>query len=429
MKTNRKTTRTAGGTKAGKKNPRAEFKGKSAPMPRKRAASTSGVRRFETILGRVNDGIVAFDARMNYTYVNARGGELLGRKPEDLVGKNYWAEYPEAKETPFANAYVRALETQKTVVIEDYYAPWDRWFENRIYPSKDGFSVFFTEITERKKAEQTLREAQERLTLAIRSANIGLWDWDLQANKVRYSPEWKSQLGYEDREISDDFSEWESRVHPEDLERAKATIGSYIEKPYSNFHNEFRMRRKDGSYRWILAQASLYMDEHGKPIRMIGSHIDITGRKQAEETLRISEEYLSAIYNHTNVGIFVVRVLDDGEFMYEGINPTHEKLLGLANSQVAGRSPDDLVKFFGAESMNYVKALYSECAQKRKPIESEFFVPEGAAQGWWFSRLTPLVDAKTNDVVRLIGTSILITERKQAEETLQRNEQVLRLFV
>jgi PAS domain S-box-containing protein len=105
------------------------------------------------ILELISDGIVAFDQEMNYIYVNQRGGELLGRKPQELIGKNYWQEYPEAKDTPFARAYQRALATQQTIVFEDYYPPWNRWFENRIYPSPHGMVIFFSEITERKRAE------------------------------------------------------------------------------------------------------------------------------------------------------------------------------------------------------------------------------------------------------------------------------------
>ncbi|HLO30415.1 MAG TPA: HD domain-containing phosphohydrolase [Anaerolineales bacterium] len=120
----------------------------------------SALRDTEKIahfLERISDGFVAFDTKMNYVYVNRRGGELLGRRPEDLIGKNYWEEYPEAVGTPFANAYVRALETQSPVEFEDYYEPWDRWFENRIYPDQYGLSIFFSDVTKRKHAEDKIK--------------------------------------------------------------------------------------------------------------------------------------------------------------------------------------------------------------------------------------------------------------------------------
>ncbi len=117
---------------------------------------------LNSIMERVSDGIVAFDADFNYNYVNTHGGDLLSRKPDDLTGKNYWIEYPEARNTPFANAYVRAMETQQPIFFEDYYVHWDRWFVNRIYPSKEGITIFFSDITARKKAEAEIIAAKEK---------------------------------------------------------------------------------------------------------------------------------------------------------------------------------------------------------------------------------------------------------------------------
>ena len=121
--------------------------------------------RLDHIMERVSDGFVAFDKDFNYTYVNTFGGELLGRTPEDLVGKNYWIEYPEARGTPFANAYVRAMQTQQPVILEDFYVHWDRWFANRIYPSTEGLTIFFTDITERKRMEEETILKNKQLTM------------------------------------------------------------------------------------------------------------------------------------------------------------------------------------------------------------------------------------------------------------------------
>jgi PAS domain S-box-containing protein len=119
-----------------------------------------GARRLlGTVFERISDGFVALDTEWRYTYVNERAAEMFGRRPDDLIGRHIWTEFPEGAHQPFARAYEEALARQTFVQIEDYYAPWDRWFENRIYPSADGISIFFHEITERKRAERAAQRS------------------------------------------------------------------------------------------------------------------------------------------------------------------------------------------------------------------------------------------------------------------------------
>ena len=109
------------------------------------------------VIERVNDGFVALNSDWRYTYVNERAARLLQREnPDELIGKHIWTEYPEGVGQPFYHAYLRAQETQQVITFEEYYPPWDQWFENRIYPSVDGLTIYFTEITARKKAEQSI---------------------------------------------------------------------------------------------------------------------------------------------------------------------------------------------------------------------------------------------------------------------------------
>src|SRR5262245_3837435 len=137
-------------------------------------------------------------------------------------------------------------------------------------------------------------ETDERTRRALRAANVGLWEWDLRTNRVYYSPEWKRQLGLDDGDVSDDFAEWESRVHPDDRERALRTVRAYIADPWPDYSLEFRLRHRDGSYRSILTTASLEFDGQRRPVRMLGSHVDVTARRAAEEELRRSEASLRA---------------------------------------------------------------------------------------------------------------------------------------
>jgi PAS domain S-box-containing protein len=151
------------------------------------------------------------------------------------------------------------------------------------------------ELVERQRIQEELRESHSKLRLAIQAANVGLWDWDLRTDRIYYSPDWKGQIGYADDEIADDFDEWRHRVHPDDLDRMLTTIESYLQNPWSHYEEVFRFRHKNGSYRWILAQASLLVDEDRKPYRMLGSHVDITERMRAEVAVRRQAEDLALL--------------------------------------------------------------------------------------------------------------------------------------
>lgn len=119
--------------------------------------------RIGTLLETMTDGLVILDRNWRYVYVNRRAGELFNRLPQMLVGKVIWDEFPEGINQPFYHAYQRVMRERVPEQIEDYYEPWDRWFENRIFPSDDGISIYFQEITERKHAERQLSIASQRL--------------------------------------------------------------------------------------------------------------------------------------------------------------------------------------------------------------------------------------------------------------------------
>jgi PAS domain S-box-containing protein len=136
---------------------------------------------------------------------------------------------------------------------------------------------------------EALREQQERFALAVLATNDGLWDWDLRSNTVYYSPRWKAVLGYAEHEIANSPEEWQSRIHPDDRERAQATLHAHLLGETAFYELEHRLRHKDGTYRWILARGKTQRDDHGQPYRMAGVHTDITARKEAEEAVRESE--------------------------------------------------------------------------------------------------------------------------------------------
>ena len=139
---------------------------------------------------------------------------------------------------------------------------------------------------ERQTAEDALRDSEERYALAVRGANDGLWDWDLGADVVFYSPRWKSMLGFAVEDVGDSPREWIDRIHPDDRPPFRRHLDAHLAGASEQLEFEHRMRNAAGEYLWVLARGVAVRDESGKPYRMAGSQTDITARKRAEHQLQ-----------------------------------------------------------------------------------------------------------------------------------------------
>lgn len=149
---------------------------------------------------------------------------------------------------------------------------------------------------ERKRAYEALKESEHRWQFALQGNGDGVWDWDLIENTVQYSPRWKEMLGYEDNEIGNQLGEWYSRIHPEDFPLVKVELQRHFKHETPVFAIEYRMLCKDNSYKWILDRGKvLSWANDDSPIRMIGTHSDISQRKQTEQWLRIQHDLSAAL--------------------------------------------------------------------------------------------------------------------------------------
>ncbi|GAB4227185.1 MAG: hypothetical protein Kow00121_55790 [Elainellaceae cyanobacterium] len=205
------------------------------------------------------------------------------------------------------------------------------------------------DVTDRKQAEAALRASEERWQLALHANNAAIWDWNIATNETIRSDDWYKIIGYEASEITDNNDEWFARIHPDDLEAVKTANQDYLNQKTPYYAIEYRLRHRDGTYRWVTSQAQAQWNEQGVPTRMVGSMKDITERKQAEEDLKANEAAIRSLYKITsarnlNFEQRIEKLLEMGCQLFN----LEVGLLGQIQSNhykvVAVRSPDAALK-------------------------------------------------------------------------------------
>ncbi|MBA3875461.1 MAG: hypothetical protein C0498_00760 [Anaerolinea sp.] len=241
----------------------------------------------EGLLASMAEGFVAFDREFRYTYVNGRAGELLGKSPDELIGRGYYDLFPEAAGTPFERAYARAMTERIPIVIEDHFAPWDRWFENRISPTPDGIAILFTEITERKRVERLLalrarlvEDAQDAIVGIDKDQRIRIWN---RGAEVLYGWTAAEAIGQPVDLIGSEFTD----TTPAELTAVLAGGGRWREM--------ISQRRRDGTSVVVDSLTAATIDERGEPI-FYGINRDITERKRLERETEGRRARLEAVH-------------------------------------------------------------------------------------------------------------------------------------
>jgi PAS domain S-box-containing protein len=155
-----------------------------------------------------------------------------------------------------------------------------------------------------RRFHDLIQESEERWNFALQGAGDGVWDWNLLTNEVFFSSQWKEMLGFRDDEIAASLREWENRVHPDDIGWVMEEIKKHLKSEVSVYSSEHRVKCKDGSHKWILDRGKVVSwTEDGKPLRMVGTHKDITEQKQLEVDLRESRQRYMAIFDQSPIAI------------------------------------------------------------------------------------------------------------------------------
>ncbi len=257
-------------------------------------------RELKEIFARITDGFIALDKDFNYIYVNDKAGELTRRDPKELIGRNVWDVFPQAVGSATYNAMIEAMRTQQPANNTDYYEPLDLWQENDIYPSPNGISMFIRDVTFKKRAEREVERVRSMAEKLVNSLPGVFYFYDSEGNFLRWNKQFEEVTGYTPEEIAE--------MHPSDFfdESEKAYMQERIAAVFENGEGdaEASLVSKTGKPTLYYFRAVL-IDFDGKPC-LLGTGIDITERRKAEEKLKASEQKYKLLFESNPLAMWML---------------------------------------------------------------------------------------------------------------------------
>ena len=383
--------------------------------------------RLSSIVETEPECIKIIDAAGRLTLMNRAGlamiqadtlAQVAGSPVVDVIAPEFRTEYVQlhqrvmAGETVQMQYQVLGLKGRR------------RWMETHAVPMRSDGVTFHLAVTrdieERKQAEAALVASEQRWKFAIEGSGDALWDWNVPHSTVFFSLRWKEMLGFSADEIGSSLDEWSKRIHPDDLAQVTADVQAHLAGKTQLYRNEHRVSCKDGSWKWILDRGLVVeRDPAGKPLRMIGTHSDITERKQTEQAL-LREKQLSTDIINALPGVFY---MFDANWRFLLWNQHFKVVSGYTDSELATMQGSDF--FRGDDKQRVAAAMQQVFRDGEASVEGLFHDRDGHGKPYLLSGTRMMLDGEAY----LLGVGIDITERRAAEAELEQHRHHLEELV
>ncbi len=292
--------------------------------------------------------VAVHDKDLNYIYVSQRYLNDYNIKNKNVIGKHHYEVFPDLPQK-WRDVHQRALAGEILSAEDDPYyrddgsMEWTRW-ECRPWYEADGSIggiIVYTEvITNRKQMEQALRESEERLRLAVESAQQGVYDLDLETGKAIVNDIYAKMLGYEPETFTETFDTWRERLHPDDAEYTVKYLQDYQNGLRDKFQIEYRLRTTKGVYIWVLSTGRIVeFDDNGKPKRMLGTHTNITEIKNLETEKNLFSNLFENSLNE-------IYLFDYKSLRFKQVNKAALDNLGYSEEEIYQLTPLDIKPYF-----------------------------------------------------------------------------------
>lgn len=388
--------------------------------------------KYRQLAEQTSDIIWTMDMKMNLTYLNPVIKKHLGYTVEEYLMLPIEKKFPR-NAIKITNDIIEAelLKIKNGIIpVKNYAVVYELQHYHKngsIMWGEVSFTFLFNEenivsgiqgttrnITERKHIEDAMRKSEEQLKFALEAANDGLWDFNPSTNTVNYlSPRWYTLLKFEPYEFPMDFNRWINLIHDEDKETVRHAMKNEISDNTSTFSIEYRMQTKDGSYRWMLSHGKqMQTDEAGNITRMVGTHSDISGRKETEEALKASRQKYMELTEFLPQPIFEI----DSNANFIFVN--RQALLSFGYTKEDVQNGLNAVSCIVEKDKERAMSHIIEVLQGKSSIQNEYmFIKKDSTTFSGIVSSTPVFI--NNKIVGMRGIIFDITERKNIETELK----------
>ncbi|WP_165930053.1 PAS domain S-box protein [Flavobacterium caseinilyticum] len=362
---------------------------------------------------RISDAFVALDKNWCYTYMNTKASEIFNRKPEEMIGKHIWTEFPEGVNQPFFTAYHQAMKTQQYIYLEEYYTPNDIWFENHIYPSVDGLSIFFRDITKKKKAEDTTERSEKRFRELVENNEGIITVLDENLSTLFRSPSSFRITGFTNKELKEIANE--DYFHPDYLNYIDEAIQTTLDNPGVPHPVLFQIKHKKGHYLWLEGVFNNLL-KNSSVNGLVSNLRDVTEQKEATETLEKERDKFAKIAATSPGLIYSMHQNNDGVMIFPYASDAILDIYGFYHHEIE----NDANKIFALlhpEDLGHFMIKIKDTKSNLVPLKGRYryFHP---AKGLVWHDVNSLPVVEPDGTVICHGIITDVTDRIEAEQKL-----------
>ena len=376
--------------------------------------------QLRDVLARVGDGFVAMDRDFTLTYANDRAAALLGIPgPEQMVGRRKSELLPDHSHSPLHLALTRALNTQQPEVIVALFEPNGRWLENRIYPSEDGVSIYFTDITERKLTQDALIKSERDFRVLAEQIPAIVYRLQLASGLVDFVSPRIQDLGYRQADWVDRPGRLWEAIHEEDRQQVEAQVREALQSPQHVLHLSYRLRDSQGQWHHMDDHAAIIRPEDGQAPFMLGVNVDVSEAHAANAALRRSELQFRRLAEQVPAIIYRSRFSGEGPALY--VSP-HIASLGYSAEQWTSAEGPNWETAVHPDDVARVRAQLQDMVAQQAETTLEYRLRDAWGRWRYFIDHARLVDSDGESGPQMQGVMVEITSLKRTEQALRQAE-------